>query len=127
MDPHADTIDLEDTTMQTNSTTVAEHVNKFSFYDDPRAQMDGGAKCSVTNIVEILQNVTWFDQRKQAPVRVRGATSGKIIIPLAKEWLRVQAANVKKGYIDVLCYYSPHFTSTLLSEQDVSRSSQYAK
>ena len=68
MDPHADTIDLEDTTMQTNSTTVAEHVNKFSFCDDPRAQMDGGAKCSVTNIVEILRNVTWFDHRKRAPV-----------------------------------------------------------
>ena len=37
VDPHADTIDIEDTTMQTNSTTVPEHVNKFSFYDDPRA------------------------------------------------------------------------------------------
>ena len=53
VDPHADTIDIEDTTMQTNSTTVPDHVDKFSFYDDPRAQMDGGAKCFVTNIVEI--------------------------------------------------------------------------
>ena len=88
--------------MQTNSTTVPDHVNKFSFYDDPRAQMDCGAKCSVTNIVEILQNVTWFNQNKRAPVRMRGATSGKIIIPMAKGWLQVQAANVKKGYIDVL-------------------------
>ena len=67
MDPNADTIDIEDTTMQTNSTTVPDHVNKFSFYDDPHAQVDGGAKCSVTNIVEILRNITWFDQRKQAP------------------------------------------------------------
>ena len=58
VDPNADTIDIEDTTMQTNSTTVPDHVNKFSFYDDPQAQMDGGAKCSVTNIVEILKNVT---------------------------------------------------------------------
>ena len=68
VDPHADTIDIEDTTMQTNSTTVPDHVNKFSFYDDPRAQMDGGAKCSVTNIVEILRNVTWFNHNKRAPV-----------------------------------------------------------
>ena len=63
VDLNADTIDIEDTTMQTNSTTVPDHVNKFSFYDDPRAQMDGGAKCSVTHIVEILQNVTWFDKK----------------------------------------------------------------
>ena len=46
---------------------------------------------------------------------------------MAKGWLRVQAGNVKKGFIDVLCYYSPHFTSTLLSERDVLRSSTYAK
>ena len=89
--------------------------------------MDGGAKCSVTNIVEILRNVTWFDQCKQAPVWMRGATSGTIIVPMAKGWLWVQAGNVRKGYIDVLCYYSPHFTSTLLSEQDILQSSTYAK
>ena len=70
--------------MQTNSTTVPEHVNKFSFYYDPRAQMDGGAKCLVTTIVEILRNVTCFDQSKRAPVCMRGATSGKIIVPMAK-------------------------------------------
>ena len=116
VDPNADTIDIEDTTMQTNSTTIPDHVNKFSFYDDPRAQMDGGAKYSVRNIVEILRNVTWFDQHKQAPVHMRGATSGKIIVPMAKGWLWIQAINVKNGYIDVLCYYSPHFTSTLLFE-----------
>ena len=28
VDPHTDTIDIEDTTMQTNSTTVPDHVNK---------------------------------------------------------------------------------------------------
>ena len=27
--------DIEDTTMQTNSTTVPDYVNKFNFYDDP--------------------------------------------------------------------------------------------
>ena len=56
---------------------------------------------------------------KQAPVWMRGATSGKIIVPMAKGWLGVQAENVRKGYIDVLYYCSPHFTSTLLSERDV--------
>ena len=84
---HADTIGIEDATIQANSTTVPGHVNKFSFYDDPRAQMDEGAKCSVTNIVEILRNVTRFDQHKQAPVCMRGATSEKIIVQMAKGWL----------------------------------------
>ena len=59
-------------------------VDKIRFYDDPRAQMDGGAKCSVTNIVDILHEVTWYDKKKhRAPVHMRGATSGKIIIPVA--------------------------------------------
>ena len=87
VDVNADTIDIEDKTMQTNSKTVSDNVNKFCFYEDPRAQMDGGAKCSVTNIVEILRNVTWFDQRNCSPICMRGATLGKIIVPMAKGWL----------------------------------------
>ena len=35
VDVNTDTIDIEDTTIQTNSTTVPDYVNKFSFYDDP--------------------------------------------------------------------------------------------
>ena len=46
---------------------------------------------------------------------MRGATSGKIIVPSAKDLLRVQA-NTRDGFVDVLCFYSPHFTFTLLSE-----------
>ena len=38
VDPHADTIDLEDTTMQTNSTTVAEHVEKRDSTKEARNQ-----------------------------------------------------------------------------------------
>ena len=101
-------------------------MDKFCFYDDPRVQMDGGTKCSVTNIVEILRNVTWFDQCNRSPVSMRGATLGKIIVLMAKGWLQVQAGT-RDGFIDVLCYYSLHFTSTLLSEQDVLRLSQFAK
>ena len=80
----------------------------------------------INNIVEILRNVTWFDQQNRSPVCMHRATYGKIIVPLAKCWLRVQAGT-RDDFIDVLCYYSPHFTSTLLSEQDVLRSSQFAK
>ena len=88
--------------------------------------MDGGAKCYVKNIIDILCNDTWFNQRNLLPVHMRGATSGKVIIHLAKGWLQVQA-NTKDGFLDVLCYYSSYFTSTLLSELDILRSSKYAK
>lgn len=59
-------------------------------------------------------------------MKLRGSTSGNIIVSLAQGWLRVQA-NTKQEYIDVLCFYSPHFTSTLLSDQDVLRSTKFAK
>ena len=50
--------------------------------------MDGGAKCSVTNILEILRNVTWFNKKKNpASVHMKGATSGTLIVPAAKGWL----------------------------------------
>ena len=88
--------------------------------------MDSGAKCSVTNIIEILCNVKWFNDKDRGPVRMRGATSGKIIVPSAQCWLQVQAGT-KQGFIDVLCFYSPHFTSTLLSNRDVLCSTKFAK
>lgn len=88
--------------------------------------MDGGAKCSVTNIIEILHNVECFNNNNKASVKIRGVTSGNIIAPLAQGWLQVQA-NTKQGYIDVLCFYSPYFTSTLLSDQDVLHSTKFAK
>ena len=54
----AETVDINDKLLHVNSNDVKDNpVDKFCFYDDPRAQMDGGAKSSVTNIVEILQNV----------------------------------------------------------------------
>ena len=88
------------------------------FYGEPRAQMDNGAKCSVTNLISILRDVRWFDKKHPAPVKMKGATSKAIIVPEAEGKLRVQA-NVLQGYIDVHVYYSPSFTSTLLSDRDI--------
>ena len=68
----------------------------------------------------------WFNGKNKNPVQMRGATSGNIIIPSAEGKLRVQA-RTKQGFIDVLCYYPPHFTSTLLSDRDVLRSSHFVK
>jgi hypothetical protein len=47
-----------------------------------------------------------------------GATSKDIIQPLAEGYLRVPALTTK-GYVDVLCYFPPYFTSTLLSDRSV--------
>ena len=51
-------------------------------------------------------------------VTMKGATSDNIIIPEAQGYLQVPT--ITKGVtIDVLCYYSPEFTSTLLSDNDI--------
>ena len=125
-DPSIETVSVDDDTIKVSNVLI-NNVDTTRFYDDPRAQMDGGAKCSVTNILEILRNITWFDKKKNPkPVHMKGATSGTLIIPAAKGWLQVQA-NTKDQYLDVLCYYSPHFTSTLLSDRYVLLSNQCAK
>ena len=46
---------------------------------------------------------------------MHGATSKEIITPCAVGFMRVRAL-VKQGYLDVKCYYSPHFSTTLLSQ-----------
>ena len=53
------TCSVDDNTIQISNVSI-NNVDTTRFYDDPRAQMDGGAKCSVTNILEILRNITWF-------------------------------------------------------------------
>ena len=88
----AEIVDINDKLLHVNSNDVKDNpVDRFCFYNDPRAQMDDGAKCSVTNIVEILQDVKWFNGKNKAPVPMQGATSGNIIVPSAQGKLRVQA------------------------------------
>ena len=49
---------------------------------------------------------------------MKSATLDNIIIPEAQGYLQVPT--ITKGVtIDILCYYSPEFTSTLLSDNDV--------
>lgn len=45
-----------------------------SLIEIPRAQMDGDAKCSVTNDIKLLKRVTWYSKR------VKGATSNERIV-----------------------------------------------
>ena len=109
-------------TLQDEETVVAGskiiNLNKLNttlFYDDsPRAQMNGGAGVSVTNLVSILHHVRYFDAKFKSRVRMHGATSKEIITPRAVGFMKVRAL-VKQGYLDVKCYYLPHFRTILLS------------
>ena len=57
---------------------------------------------------------------------MRGATLQTIIVPEAQGYLEVPT--ITPGVtIDVLCYYSPDFTSTLLSDNDVLKAHKHAK
>ena len=106
--------DDDDDTIKVNNVSEKEASQWFQY---PRAQIDGGAKSSVTNLLQILHDVRWYDDKFKCPVYMRGATSKKLIIPRAIGKLRVQA-NTRTGWLDCDCYYSPDFTSTLLAERD---------
>ena len=57
---------------------------------------------------------------------MKGATSNETIVPEAEGMLRVPA-DVPEGFVDVICYYSPAFTGTLLSDNDILRCNPEAK
>ena len=87
--------------------------------------MDNGARCSVTNMLSILRKVKYFSKYYPAPVRMKGATSKDIVVLEAKRKLRVQA-DVSEGFIDIYVFYSPLFTSTLLSDRDILFSTPFS-
>ena len=74
-------------------------------YDGARAQMDGGAKCTVTNKIELLHEM-------------KGATSENVIVLVAEGYLKVPTIQ-DEVFIKIKCYHSPEFTSTLLSDNDI--------
>ena len=57
---------------------------------------------------------------------MKGATSTNIIIPKAEGFLQVPTIEQGK-WIDIKCFYSPDFTSTLLSDNDVLLANPYHK
>ena len=57
---------------------------------------------------------------------MKGVTSGAVIVPEAEGYLQVPTIQEGK-FAKVKCYYSPEFTSTLLSDNDVLESSPYRK
>ena len=55
---------------------------------------------------------------------MRGATSNNVIVPPAEGFLQVSTI-LDDNWINVCCYYSPEFISTLLSNNDVFISNKF--
>ena len=120
-------INDDDATIKSSSQPSKKDMkDKIHLYGNPRAQMDNGAKCFVTNLLYLLRRVRFFDESFPCRVQMRGATSKTSIIPSAVGFFRVKANNID-GFMDIKCYYSPHFTSTLLSDEDVLHATGHAE
>ena len=63
---------------------LLEDPKLFSLYDVPRAQMDLGAKCSVTNNLNLLCKVKWYNRWFRPRCQMKGVTYRKTIVPEAK-------------------------------------------
>ena len=96
------------------------------FYEDKeendteiRAQIDTGAKVSVTNLQHVLHGYIPFKDESESPVRLTGAIDdGSAICPKGAGFLRIPARN-RNGFVDVHTFYSPELTSTLVSENGI--------
>ena len=108
-----------DTTPTANTSSVSSVTTTSIDLTSPRAQIDSGAKATVTNTLSLLRDIKWYTKDFPSHVRMYGATNRNLIITPSAEGLLRIPANTKAGYIDVRCYYSHHFSSTLLSESDL--------
>ena len=89
-------------------------VDAINSYDNsPQAQMDSGACMSVMNLISLLHNVKFFNVKFKNSVYTHGATSKQTIKTRAVGYMRVRSLT-KQGFIDIKCYYSLHFSTTLL-------------
>ena len=57
-----------DATTPTANTTATSPVSDPHDLDSPRAQIDSGAKVSVTNLLLLLRNTKWFAEDFPCPV-----------------------------------------------------------
>ena len=81
---------------------------------------------SITNLVSLLHNVKFFDDKFKSRASMHGATLKEIITPRAVGLIRV-CALTKQRYLDVKCYYSSHFSTTLLSQVSVIEATGHPK
>ena len=80
--------------------------------------MDGGSICTVTNNIDLLNNVWWYTCWFQPKTQMKGATSDNVIVPRTEGYLQVPPIQEGK-WIDICCYYSLEFMSTLLLDNNV--------
>ena len=59
-------------------------------YDIARVQMDGGAKCNVTNNINLLKNVQWYNHWFGPKAWMKGAMSDKSSCHMLKVTCRYQ-------------------------------------
>ena len=82
-DPSVETVYLEDKILQLKGKSDYKGLDKLCFYNDPCAQIDNGAKYSVTNTIEIQRDVKWYNSKFKASILMKAATSGTLIVPTA--------------------------------------------
>ena len=99
--------DDESTIKTSNLSSVnwLEDPYEYKMYDGIRAQMDGGAKCTVTNKLELLHDRRFYNKFFPPKVRMKGATSEKTIVPVAEGYLKVPTIN-EGVFMKIKCYYS---------------------
>ena len=97
-------IDFDDKNILASADAINDYSDNTIFYDQPRAQIDNGAECTVTNLLHLLQKVTFYDKKHRCNVKMKGSTSKDTIVPEAMGLLRVKA-NCVEGFVDIHCYY----------------------
>ena len=87
-----------------------------------RAQIDTGAGVSCTNLLFALWNYRAYTAAWPAPIKLTAALA-RSTVPLGEGYLRLPGPG--NTYVDVLTYYSPDLTSTLVSEKSILYSTNF--
>ena len=86
-------------------------------FESKRAQVDTAAMVSCTNDLSIIHHYKPYTDRKPSPVRLKAAIKGqRYVVPLGHGYIRCPSPH---GFADCHVYYSPQLTGTLLSPEDV--------
>ena len=89
--------------------------------DDPTVvcgQFDSGADATVANLLIYLHDYKQYNTKFKCPVKLTGAIGTKDIHPLGEGFLHLPAST-PSGFLTVCYFYSPQFSSTLVSPWDI--------
>ena len=91
-------------------------------YDQQRTKFNSGTKVTDTNALYLLRDVKYFNAPRPCQISMNETNYKKPTCHNAIGSVRIPAHN-KQGFIDIDCYYSSGFSSTILSDRDVLHSS----